>query len=127
MATLDNYNANIVDSVRCLVEETFKEMFDTTPELGTPDELKKAKDYVFKRGSATLLLIGADQGHYGPMKTQMKQNMVMGTNNYPKSVDETMNILNTFTKTTKMNYVKNLIIKMKEQRSLLQRLGRWRK
>ena len=44
MATLDDYNANIVDLVPCLVEETLKEMFDTTPELATPEELKKAKD-----------------------------------------------------------------------------------
>ena len=30
--------------------------------------------------------------------------MAMGTDNYPKSINETMNILNTFTKTNKNNY-----------------------
>ena len=48
-----------------------------------------------------LLLIEADQGCYGDMKNQMQQNMAMGTNNYLKSVDQTMNILNTFAKTNK--------------------------
>ena len=73
MAMLDDYNTNIVDSIPCLVEETLKEMFDTTVDLATPEELKNAKVYVFKRGSATLLLIGADCRHYGPMKSQMQQ------------------------------------------------------
>ena len=63
-------------------------MFDTTQELATPDELKNAKDFVFKRGSAMLLLIGVDWGHCGPMKSQMQQNLMMGTNNYLKSLDD---------------------------------------
>ena len=98
-------------------------MYDTTVDLATPEELTNAKDYVFKRGSATLLLIGADYGHYGPMKSQMQQNMAMGNNNYPKLVDEVMNIFNTFAKTTKTNHTKNLIIKPKDQRLLLHKLG----
>ena len=65
----------------------------------TDEEIKKAKEYVLKRGSVTLLLIGADQGCYESLKNQLQQNMAMGTNNYHKSVDETMNILNTFAKT----------------------------
>ena len=36
----------------------------------------------------------------------MQQNMAMGINNYPKSVDETMNILNTFAKTNKTTFGK---------------------
>ena len=75
--------------------------------LVTPEELKNAKDYIFKRGSATLLLIGADHGCYGPMKNQMQQNMAMGTNNYPKLVNKAMNILNTFAKTIKTTFIKN--------------------
>ena len=69
----------------------------------TDTELKKAKEYVLKTGSATLLLIGADQGQYGSLKNQLQQNMSMGTNNYTKSVDEAMNILNTFAKASKSN------------------------
>ena len=68
-------------------------------DLATPEKIKKVKEDVFKRGSATLLLIGADHKCYGPMKNQMQQNMAMGTNNYTKLVDETMNILDTFAKT----------------------------
>ena len=37
--------------------------------------------------------------------------MEMGTNNYPKSVDETMNILNTFSKTSKAGNGKKLFQK----------------
>ena len=36
----------------------------------------------------------------------MQQNIAMGTNKYPKSVDETMNILNTFAKTSKSTFGK---------------------
>ena len=71
MAMLDDYNVNIVDLLPCLIEETLKDMHETTVNLTTPEELKNAKDYVFKRGSATLLLIGADCGFYGFMENQM--------------------------------------------------------
>ena len=60
MAMLDDYNAIIVNLVPCLIEEALQEMYDTTANLATPEEIKNAKDYVFKRGSATSLLIGAD-------------------------------------------------------------------
>ena len=119
---LDDYNANIVDFVPCLVEETLKDMYNTIVNLATSKELKNAKDYDFKRGSATLLLIGADQGRYGTTKNQM-QKMAMGTNNYPKSVDETTNILNMFAKTIQTTYGENRIIKLKEWKSLLLKLG----
>ena len=95
MATLDNYDANIVGLVPCLVEECEK-MFGPMMDLATEEELKKAKGYVLKRGSATFLLICTDRNRYRGMKNQMQQNMAMGTNNYTKSVDETMNTLNTF-------------------------------
>ena len=73
-------------------------------DLATGEEIKKAKEYVFKRGSVTLLLIGVDCAQCCGMKNQMQQNMAMGTNNYPKSVDKTMKILNTFAKTSKMMF-----------------------
>ena len=83
------------------IVQTVIEMFGTPMDLATEEEVKKAKEYVLKRGSATLLLIGADRNRYGGIKNQMQQIMFMGTNNYLKSVDETMNILNTFAKTNK--------------------------
>ena len=119
MATLDDYDANIVGLVPCLVEETVKEMFGTTMDLAIEEEIKKTKEFVMKRGSANLLLIGADRNRYGGMKNQMQQNMAMGTNNYPISVDETMNILNTFAKTSKSTYGKNQTINLKQQKLLL--------
>ena len=112
LATLDDYDANIVGLVPCLVEETVKEMFDTTMDLATEKEIKEAKEYVMKRGSATLLLIGSDRNRYGAMKNQLQQNMAMGTNNYPKSVGQTMNILNTFAKTSKNTFEKKPTINL---------------
>ena len=58
----------------------------------TDDRIKKANEYALKRGSTTLLLIGADWGQYGSLKNQLQQNTSTDTNNYLKSVDETMNI-----------------------------------
>ena len=87
MATLEDYNANIVDLVPCLLKEWVKEQYNKELENATDNEL----------------LIGADQGWYGSLKNQLQLNMAMGANNYPKSVDETMNILNTFAKTLKSN------------------------
>ena len=73
-------------------------------DIATEEKIKKAKEYVLKRGLATLLLIEADHIRYGSMKKQMQQNMVMETNNYPKLVNETMNILIIFTKTDKNTF-----------------------
>ena len=112
MATLDDYDANIVGLVPCLIEETVKKMFDTTMNMTMEKEIEKAKEYVMKRGSAMSLLIGADRNRYGAMKNKMQQNMAMGTNNYPKSVDETMNILNTFAKTSKNTFEKKQTINL---------------
>ena len=71
MAMLHDYNTNNIGLVTCLVEETLKKMYNTTVDLVTPEEVKNVKDYVFKRGSATLLLIGAYHRCYGLMKNQM--------------------------------------------------------
>ena len=103
MATLNDYNANIIDLVPCLLKEWVMEQYNKEFVDATDDEIKKAKEYVLKRDSTTLMLIGADQGWYGSLKNQLQQNMAMGTNNYTKSVDVTMNILNTFAKTFKSN------------------------
>ena len=104
MAMLEDYNANVVDLVPCLVEDALKEICDAKMDLATEEEIKKAREYVLKQGSVTLLSIGVDHGHYGAMKDQMQQSMAIGTSIYPKSVDETMNILNTSAKISKTAY-----------------------
>ena len=43
------------------IVQTVIEMFGTPMDLATEEEVKKAKEYVLKRGSATLLLISADR------------------------------------------------------------------
>ena len=60
---IDDYDANIVSLVPCLVEETVKGLFGTTMDMATEEEIKKAKQYVLKKGSPTLLLIDTDQAH----------------------------------------------------------------
>ena len=93
--------------------ENQKKMFGIMKDLATGDEIKKAKEYVLKRGLATILLIGEYQGPYGGMKNQMQWNMAMGTNNYPRSVDKTMKFLNTFALTSKNMFGKNLTTRLK--------------
>ena len=85
-------------------------------ELATEDKLKRANNCVLRRGSATLLLIGAEWAHYGTMKNQMQQSMAMHMNNYATSMDETTNILNTFANTSKTMFGKKIAIKMKGQK-----------
>ena len=48
MATLDDYNANVVDLVPCLLKDTLKEICDTTMDMATKEEIKKAKECMFK-------------------------------------------------------------------------------
>ena len=106
MATLKDYIANIVDLVPCLVEDAVKKLSNIMMDLTMEKQRREAKEYVLKRGSGSLFFIGADHGRYGAMKNQIKQNMAMGTNNFPKLVDKTMNILNTFAKMNKTSYGK---------------------
>ena len=80
----DDYNANIVSLVPCLVEESVKEMFQTLMERASDEEIKRAREYVLKKRSATLLLIGVDRTRYRSMKNQMQQNMAVVTNNKDK-------------------------------------------
>ena len=61
----------------------------------TEDEIDRAKKCLERKASERLLLIGADWHRYGNMKNTMQLNMAMGTNNYPDSIKETMNIMNT--------------------------------
>ena len=119
----DDYDAKVVSLVPCLAVEMIKDMFETMMDLATEKEIKKDKEYVLKRGLATLLLIDADWAWYGAMKNQIQQNMAMGTNNYPKSVDETMNILNTFAKTRKATFGKNVDLKLKGQKLISLKAG----
>ena len=111
LATLDDYNANVVDLVPCLVEDSVNNLYGKTIDQATKEELKVTRENVLKRGLATFLLIGTDCIRYGVMKNQMQQNMAIGTNNYLKLEDETMNIINTIATTSKGGVVKKQIEK----------------
>ena len=72
MATLDDYNANIVDLLSCLLEGRVREQYNKDLANATDERNKNLKKYVLKRGSATLLLIGADQGCCASLKNQLQ-------------------------------------------------------
>ena len=71
-------------------------------------ELKTSEEVVKKEVTASLLLSGAEKLRYGGLKSTLTQHLSMGMNQYLCTVDETLNILNSYHKTTKGNpWVKN--------------------
>ena len=48
-----------------------------------------------------LLLSGSDKNQYGVLKSTLAQHVSMGTNQYPSTVEEMMNVLNAYSKTAK--------------------------
>ena len=75
-------------------EKNWKKASDNNVEKGPETEIKACEDNV-KEVMATLLLQKADKFCYGGLKSALAQHISMGTNQYPHSVKETMNILNT--------------------------------
>ena len=69
--------------------------------MATLDQVSKCKKLVKNEVMAALLLSGFNKLHYGGLKSMLTQHMYMGMNQYPCTVDETSNILNTYNKTTK--------------------------
>ena len=110
VATLDDYNAIILDLIPCLLKDEVKEKYIKDIKSENEMELKAAKESVKKKTSAALLLIATDYGRYGEVRNHFHQSKAMGTNNYPRSINETMNVLNIFAKpskgmnTRKLNY-----------------------
>ena len=100
MAIHEDYNANDVNLVPCVREDAMKEIYNKNG-LVIEEQIRMTKEYEFQRESVNLLLTGADCGYYGAMKSQMQKNLATGKNSYPKSVDETINILNIFVKMIK--------------------------
>ena len=70
-------------------------MFSKGLEIANVGEIKAAGKSVERKMAGRLFLIGADCQRYGDMKSTMQLNMAMGTNNYPSSLEEAMNIMNT--------------------------------
>ena len=50
LATLDDYDANMVNLVPCLVEDRVEGMHGKTVEQATKEELRMAREYVLKTG-----------------------------------------------------------------------------
>ena len=80
-------------------------------------ELKTSEEVVKKEVMAALLLSGADKLRYGGLNSTLAQYLSMGMNQYPCTVDETLNILNAYHKTTKGNSWMKTPIKLKKNQT----------
>ena len=95
ISTLDDLIANILSNIPCLLEEEVKKIFSKGLEIASKVEVMAAKKSLEQKTTGGLLLIGMDRERYGDMKSNM-QLMAMEMNNYPNSLEEAMNIMNTF-------------------------------
>ena len=75
MVTLDDYNANILDLIPCLLEKEVKEKLNKEIKNASETESKLVKESVREKTSAALLLIGADHERNNKMKYCFQQNM----------------------------------------------------
>ena len=53
-----------------------------------------------KEVMTAMFFYGSGKLWYGQLKRMLAQQMLMGTNQHPLSLEETMNIINTFSKTS---------------------------
>ena len=60
MATLDDYDPNILDLIPCLLKDEVKEKYNKDIENASETDLKAVKESKQKKTLAALLLIGAD-------------------------------------------------------------------
>ena len=95
VSTLDALNTNILPNILCLLDEEVKKLFSKGLEIANEDEVKGAKKSLESKTAGRLFLIGEDWQRYRDMKSTMQLNIAMGTNNYPNSLEEAMNIMNT--------------------------------
>ena len=96
--SLDHFDACTLGKFPCLVK---KNSANYTTNRFCEHELKTSEEVVKKEVMAALLLSGADILRYGGLKSTLAQHLSMGINQYPRTVDETLNIINTYHKTTK--------------------------
>ena len=62
----------------------------------TPDQMKEAKKTVREKNLAALMLNGANGQKYGELKRGMAENSVMGTSEYPESLEVVLCILTAY-------------------------------
>ena len=59
-------------------------------------------------GDGSTFLHGADKTCHSGLKSTLAQNMSMGSNQYPRTTEEALNILNTYSQTTKHQHKKKI-------------------
>ncbi len=59
-----------------------------------PQQLKKVEEIIREDYLSCMLLRGADSLRYQQLKNNLANDMAKGTDNYPKTIVETMRILN---------------------------------
>ena len=93
--SIDDFDAYTLGKFPCLVKKKLEKTYNKTIETATQSEIDAYKKMVKKEVMAAVLLSGAAKIHYGRLKSTLAQHMSMRTNQYPHTVEETMNIFNT--------------------------------
>ena len=97
------------------MEDTLKELSDTTMNLATKKEIKEARKYVLREDWQYTFNWSTPWSIWCHKKSNATK-QAMGTSNYPKVDDKTNNILDIFTKRNKTIYKKRIKIKLKKLR-----------
>ncbi|KAL7447592.1 hypothetical protein ACHAXS_006643 [Conticribra weissflogii] len=77
------------------------EKLKKTVKTATTAEVEEAMEIAKERFTACLVLNGADNGRYKQLKDDLHNQHMMGTDNYPKTVEHAVKLLNNY-KTTKV-------------------------
>ena len=99
--SMDDYQTCVLEKFPCLMEEKMLEKYDKSMDEATQAEIIECEKAVKKETMTALFIHGADKIGYGGLKRNLAQNMSMGSNQYPRSMEEALNILNTYSKTTR--------------------------
>ena len=76
VSILEDLDVNILENILCHLTDEIEDMF-------SEDQENKVKKSLERKTLGQLLFIGADRNQYNNMKSNIKLNMAMGTNNYP--------------------------------------------
>ena len=98
--SLDDFESCTLGKFPCLVKKKLSKLYNKTIDEAIEDEIKMSKEGVKKE---VILISGADKLRYGGLKSTLDQHLSMGMNQYPCTVNKTLNILNTYHTTTKGN------------------------
>ena len=85
---------DIIGCMSELFENEVKQTFKTVMSEAASEQIKDARKSLKRKVAGRMFLLGADRNRYGDMKNNMQLSMAMRNNNYPDSLEETINIMN---------------------------------